>query len=171
MAGLRSLSIASEPERARAQSCFISYGHEDEAFARALYKRLKSQGVRVWFAPEDLRGGRKLFEQLDEAIRRHDRLIIVLSKDSLQSQWVAAEVLKARAREAAESRRVLFPIRLVPYEVLQSWTLIDSNTGKDVAVEVREYHIPDFSGWEDHESFSAASNRLIRDLQLDQEVA
>ena len=134
MAGLRSLSIASEPERARAQSCFISYGHEDEAFARALYKRLKSQGVRVWFAPEDLRGGRKLFEQLDEAIRRHDRLIIVLSKDSLQSQWVAAEVLKARAREAAESRRVLCPIRLVPYEVLQSWTLIDSNTGKDVAV-------------------------------------
>jgi len=171
IAGLRSLFIASEPERARTQSCFISYGHQDEAFARALYTRLKGQGVRVWFAPEDLRGGRKLFEQLDEAIRRHDRLILVLSKDSLHSQWVAVEVSKARTREAVENRRVLFPIRLVPYEILQSSTLIDSQTGKDVAVELREYHIPDFSGWEDSESFSAASGRLIRDLQSDQEVA
>jgi len=167
---LRSLSIASEPDHSGAQSCFISYGHQDEGFARALYKRLKAQGVRVWFAPEDLRGGRKFFEQLEEAIRRHDRLIIVLSTDSLQSQWVAVEVLKARARESAENRRVLFPIRLVPNEILRSWTLIDSQTGKDVAVEVREYHIPDFSDWQDSESFSVASNRLIRDLQSDQEV-
>lgn len=34
VAHLRSLSAASGHERARTQSCFISYGHHDEAFAR-----------------------------------------------------------------------------------------------------------------------------------------
>jgi hypothetical protein len=132
---------------------------------------LKTQGVRVWFAPEDLKGGRKVFEQLDEAIRRHERLIVVLSQDSLQSQWVAAEVLRARARESSENRRVLFPIRLAPYETLESWQLIDQQTGKDVAVELREYHNPDFSAWREPDSFSAALNRLIRDLGPDEDVA
>lgn len=33
-------------------------------------------------------------------------------------------------------------------QALKDWECFDSDTGEDLAVEVREYHIPDFSQWE-----------------------
>src|SRR5882724_9968489 len=49
-------------------SCFISYSHADEAFARRLWSSLRNERIRVWYAPEEVQGGRKLFEQIDRAI-------------------------------------------------------------------------------------------------------
>jgi hypothetical protein len=69
-------------------SCFISYSTKDEEFARRLHSRMREANMRVWFAPEDLKGGKKLHEQLFEAIQIHDRLLIVLSEHSIQSEWV-----------------------------------------------------------------------------------
>ena len=64
-------------------SCFISYSSKDEAFAKCLYVDLQSNGVRCWFAPHDMRSGQKLHEQIDEAIRLHERLLLILSPDSM----------------------------------------------------------------------------------------
>jgi len=36
---------------------------------------------------------------------------------------------------------------------------------KDLAIEVREYFIPDFSNWKDHDSFEAGFKRLLKDLR------
>ncbi len=52
-------------------SCFISYSTKDQEFADRLYADLQAKGVRCWFAPHDIRGGRKIHEQIDEAIRLH----------------------------------------------------------------------------------------------------
>jgi len=41
-------------------SCFISYSTKDEEFARRLHSRMREAGLRVWFAPENLKGGDKL---------------------------------------------------------------------------------------------------------------
>src|SRR5262245_39460630 len=40
-------------------SCFISYSHKDEGFAQRLYERMQSHHLRVWYAPEDMKGGAK----------------------------------------------------------------------------------------------------------------
>ena len=64
-----------------------------------------------------------------------------------------------------EGRRVLFPIRLVPFETLRDWKAFDADTGKDMGVEIREYFIPDFSNWKDHDAFEAAFQRLLSDLK------
>ena len=50
-------------------SCFISYSTEDQAFAERLHADLQNNGVRCWFAPHDIRAGKKIHEQIDEAIR------------------------------------------------------------------------------------------------------
>jgi hypothetical protein len=47
-------------------SCFISYSTKDEEFARRLYSRMREANMRVWFAPEDMKGGQKLHEQVLE---------------------------------------------------------------------------------------------------------
>jgi Pentapeptide repeats (8 copies)/TIR domain len=51
-------------------SCFISYSTKDQGFADRLHADLQNNGVRCWFAPHDVQGGKKLHEQIDEAIRR-----------------------------------------------------------------------------------------------------
>jgi hypothetical protein len=146
-------------------SCFISYSTKDQDFADRLYADLQNKGVRCWFAPHDVQGGRKLHEQIDEAIRLHDKLLLILSPHSMESEWVKTEIAKARKREVRDQRRVLFPIRLAPFETLRDWECFDADTGKDSAREIREYFIPDFSNWKNHDSYQEAFQRLISDLK------
>lgn len=146
-------------------SCFISYSSKDEDFARRLYSRMRDEHLRVWFAPEDVKGGEKLHEQIERAIQIHDRLLIVLSEHSMKSEWVMTELRKARRQEIQEKRRKLFPIRLASFEAIREWECFDADTGKDLAVELREYFIPDFSNWKEHDSFEASFNRLLKDLR------
>jgi hypothetical protein len=146
-------------------SCFISYSHKDEDFARRLHSRMRDHHLRVWFAYEDMKGGAKLHEQIDQAIRIHDKLVLVLSEQSIQSEWVMTEIRKARKAELRDKRRKLFPIGLVDMDTLRDWECFDADTGKDLAVEVREYFIPDFTQWKDHDSFERAFARFLKDLQ------
>ncbi|HBB88242.1 MAG TPA: hypothetical protein DC047_11560, partial [Blastocatellia bacterium] len=149
-------------------SCFISYSTKDEAFARRLHSKMRDAQMRVWFAPEDIKGGQKLHEQIERAIQMHDRLLLVLSEDSMQSDWVITEIRNARRVEIEENRRKLFPIRLVDFDKIRKWRCLDADTGKDLAIEVREYFIPDFSNWKNHDSFEAAFSRLLGDLKAEE---
>jgi hypothetical protein len=129
-------------------SCFISYSTKDQAFADRLYDDLQAKGVRCWFAPHDMKPAQKIHEQIDEAIRLHDKLLLILSEHSMTSDWVGTEISKARKREVQENKRMLFPITVAPFDRVKAWELFDGDRGKDSAREIREYYIPDFSGWE-----------------------
>lgn len=152
-------------------SCFISYSGLDEEFARRLHGRLQQEHVRVWFAPHDIQGGKKLHEQIDEAIKVYDKLLILLSPNSLKSEWVMTELRKARKAERKTGKRKLFPVGLVDYATLQEWECFDADGGKDLAVEVREYFIPDFSNWKDHDAFEKGFARLLKDLRAEEKAA
>lgn len=149
-------------------SCFISYSTRDEEFARRLYSRMRDAKLRVWFAPEDMKGGRKLYEQIERAIQLHDRLLLVLSEDSMQSEWVINEVQRARETEIKEGRRKLFPITIVEFDKVKAWKRFDADSGRDLAKEVREYFIPDFSNWKAHDAFEKAFERLLLDLRAEE---
>jgi uncharacterized protein YjbI with pentapeptide repeats len=163
-------SLIGAEQAVRFYSCFISYSTQDEAFAKRLSARMREEGLRVWFAPEDIQGGRKLHEQIDRAIEMHDRLLVVLSEHSLGSEWVMTEIRRARRQERREQRRKLFPIRLCSFDMLRSWECFDADSGKDLGVEVREYYVPDFTHWNDDDAFETAFARLLRDLR-DEEQA
>jgi hypothetical protein len=150
-------------------SCFISYNTQDEEFAKRLYSRMRDEKLRVWFAPEDMKGGKKIVEQIENAIQVHDRLLLVLSESSMKSKWVVNEIRRARKTEEKEGRRKLFPIRLVDYKNIENWEHIASN-GEDIAEEIRSYFIPDFSNWKDHDAFETAFARLLMDLKAEEKV-
>jgi TIR domain/Pentapeptide repeats (8 copies) len=146
-------------------SCFISHSSKNHKFVRGLHSRMVQQKLRVWYAPQDMRGGRKSIDQIDEAIRIYDKLLLVLSRASMASDWALHEVRRAVEREKREARRVLFPIGFAPRKAVKAWSAFDSDLGKDLAKVVREYHIPYFSKWKDHDSFEAAFGRLLEDLK------
>jgi hypothetical protein len=162
---LPSLVEAAQP--VQFHSCFFSYSHQDESFARRLWAELREQRIRTWYAPEDVQGGKKIFDQIDRAIQLHDKLLLVLSKDSMSSNWVTTEIRKARRQEAKEKRRKLFPIRLVDFETIKNWTCFDADSGRDIAAEIREYFIPDFSKWGKDGDFDLAFEKLLRDLRAE----
>lgn len=146
-------------------SCFISYSHEDEVFARKLWSNMRNERIRVWYAPEEMKGGKKLFEQIERAIHLHDKLLIVLSKSSIASNWVQTEIRRARRQEKLDGKRKLFPIRVCDMQTLKEWECFDSDSGLDIAQEIREFFIPDFSDWKSEEKFKDEFKNLCDDLQ------
>jgi uncharacterized protein YjbI with pentapeptide repeats len=146
-------------------SCFISYSTKDQDFADRLFADLQAKGVRCWFAPRDAQRGRKLHEQIDEAIRVHEKLLLILSPDSMNSSWVKTEIANTRAREKREGVQMLFPVRIVPFDAIRDWKCFDADTSIDSAREIREYLVADFSNWKDHDSYQKEFDKLIRDLQ------
>ncbi|HET9766424.1 MAG TPA: toll/interleukin-1 receptor domain-containing protein [Thermoanaerobaculia bacterium] len=159
----------SQAERVSFYSCFISHSSVDALFCRCLCDRMRSDGLRVWYSPANLKGGRELHEQISAAIRAHDKLLLVLSEQSMNSNWVELEIREALEDERETGRRKLFPISLVDFGRIKSWRLIDADRGRDLAAEVRKYHILDFSSWQDDEKFDESYARLIQDLRCGEE--
>lgn len=89
----------------------------------------------------------------------------------MNSNWVKTEIANARAREQQQKCQMLFPISIVSFDQIRSWKLFDADTGIDSAREIREYFIPDFSNWKDHDSYQKAFERLLRDLKADAQVS
>ncbi|MEO8313363.1 MAG: toll/interleukin-1 receptor domain-containing protein [Pseudomonadota bacterium] len=138
-------------------SCFISYSSRDKLFAEQLHSDLQGKGVRCWFAPEDLKIGDKFRDRIDESIRVYDRLLLILSKDSIGSEWVETESELALERERSSGQTVLFPIRLDAAAL---------ETSKPWARHIRvQRHIGDFSDWQDRRAYTVALTRLLRDLR------
>jgi len=138
-------------------SCFISYSSDDQDFANLLHARLQDKGIRTWYAPEDLKIGDPFRRRIDEAIRIHDKLLLVLSQHSVISDWVEDEVNAALDKEKEDNKLILFPIRIDD-------TVMDAKTGWAAAIK-RKRHIGDFTNWKDHDSFQKAFDRLLRDLK------
>jgi hypothetical protein len=65
-----------------------------------------------------------------------------------------------------EAQKMFYPMRLVDLGTIRNWGVLDIDTGQDVAEEIREYYIPDFSNWRDEASYSKALKKLIDDLRV-----
>ena len=138
-------------------SCFLSYSSTDEILARRLHADLQNQGVRCWFAPHDMRPGQLIRKGIDDAIHMQDKLLLILSKHSVESGWVGYEVETALSREIRQQREILFPIRIddAVFRCTASW-----------AVSLRDQrHIGDFTAWAEPERYQQVLERLLRDLK------
>jgi len=137
-------------------SCFISYSSKNQDLAERLYNDLQGKGVRCWFAPEDMKTGDRIRSRIEREIRVYDKLLLILSEDSVNSKWVETEVEAAFDKESPE-HTVLFPIRLDDAAM---------KTDRAWAVKIRrERHIADFSCWKEHDAYQKAFDRLLRDLK------
>jgi hypothetical protein len=70
---------------------FISYSRKDIKFARRLASDLESAGFDVWWDISDLQGGDDWVRFIPAAIEASQYFVVLLSPDSIQSEWVAKE--------------------------------------------------------------------------------
>jgi len=140
-------------------TCFISYSSEDEIFVKRLHDDLQHRGVRCWYASDDLKPGDNFRAYIDNAIRRYDKLLLVLSKHSIASGWVEYEVGVALQKEHNRNHPVLFPIRL-------DSTVMNCATGWAASIQSKR-HIGNFEQWKQQDVYRKALNRLLRDLKVE----
>lgn len=138
-------------------SCLISYSAKNQEIAKRLHNDLQESGVRCWYAPHDMKIGEEIRPALNRAVSMNEKLLLILSKDALESQWVEYEVEAALKKERSEKTPMLFPIRIddVVMETNEGWADYIRNTR----------HIGDFREWHDEASYKRAFDRLKKDLQ------
>jgi uncharacterized protein YjbI with pentapeptide repeats len=137
---------------------FVSYSHEDSEFVDKIGDSLTKKGVRYWRDIHDMKAGR-MEKQIDRAISQNRTVLLVLSENSLKSDWVEHEVRTARELEKEMGRDVLCPVALD-----DSWK--SSHWPKRVMEQIMEYNILDFSAWKDDSKFDSMFRKLIDGLEL-----
>ncbi len=143
-------------------TCFMAHSHEDEVFAAKLYADLKSHGIKAWRFEEDAKWGETVWGEIDRSIKKYDKLVVVLSENSLQSKPVLREIQRSLDREDKEHKNILFPITLDRY-VFDKWEY-------ERKVDVMEKVVGDFIGWDtDAAKYSKAFEKLLRGLQAEKE--
>jgi Tol biopolymer transport system component len=84
---------------------FISYARKDFSFVVRLANDLKNAGFEVWYDVSGISGGSRWMDKIEEAIRNSDFLVVVLSPESVVSEWVDREFLFAN-----KLRRKIIPL-------------------------------------------------------------
>jgi hypothetical protein len=137
---------------------YISYSHADHSFVEKIEVHLNEKGIRFWRDIHELTAGR-MEKQFDRAMRQNPTVLLILSANSIKSDWVEHEVRTARELEKEMGRDVLCPVALD-----DSWK--DSSWPKRVMEQIMEYNILDFSAWEDDSKFDSMFRKLIDGLEL-----
>lgn len=162
-------------------SCFISYTAKDEAFATRLHNDFQAVGIRCWKWTHDAKTGEPFFDQINQVLRVYDKVLLIASKQSLNSHPVQREIERAIQEEgrrkklkAAEggklSKYVLFPVAVDRY------IYKESKDGTPVwdhpcRPDIMDRYIADAVGWDkDDDKYQAVLARLIRDLKDEPEA-
>lgn len=137
---------------------FISYAHRDRAFVDHLEPWLNRHGIRFWRDVHDAPAG-PLEQIVVLAMRQNPTVLLILSRHSVESDWVEYEALKARELERELERHVLCPVTLDEAWKTSRWSAL-------LRHQIQKYHILDFSNWQAAGDFEAQFRRLLDGLDL-----
>ncbi len=142
-------------------SCFISCVGRDQEFAENLQSYLKAHGVRCWLATEKMKRRDRRHKIINSAVNIHDKVIMILSENSVERDWAENEIETALQKENKDGKAVILPLAID--DAIKF-------TEKPWALKMRRSHwIHDFSMWEDSNEFQEAFSQLLSELNADEE--
>lgn len=112
-------------ESSNAPAVFLSYAHADQAKAQRLATALVRHGFVVWWDGL-IEGGAQFAKSIREALEAADAIVVLWSKNSIESDWVCDEAAQGRDRR-----------RLVPLSL----------DGSLPPLGFRQYQTIDLRGW------------------------
>ena len=158
-------------------TCYISYYSGDRAFAQQLHQDLRALGVTCWSLPADLRGGRWVPEtttsdelgiwitdDVDRGIRYYDKLLVVLSEDSLANEHLREEMSRGIRKQEETGAWLLTPVVI-------SNAAYDQRNRNVRLLQLWKYRLFDFRGWEDPQAYGSALEKLHQALNSNEEAS
>ena len=91
---------------------FLSYSDADRDFARQLASQLSKRGFQVWDPSDQVFPGDNGPLKIGEALEQSKAMVVLLSPDSMKSEWVRGEIQYALGSRNYEGR--LFTVLVRP---------------------------------------------------------
>jgi hypothetical protein len=91
---------------------FISYSEADEKWVRSLRSHLSEEGFEVWNSASDIAPGDNWLLKSGRALQAADAMIVLLSPDSVKSDWVRSEI--EYALSSPQFRGRVIPLLIKP---------------------------------------------------------
>ncbi|WP_053078813.1 toll/interleukin-1 receptor domain-containing protein [Bacillus wiedmannii] len=91
-------------------SIFLSHNSKDKEFVRRLANRLESYGVKVWVDEAEIKVGESLIKKIEMGINEMEYLGVILSQNSIKSDWVNREVDMAMNGEIQGKKVKVLPL-------------------------------------------------------------
>ena len=137
-------------------SCFISYGEPDRAFAEKLREELLGRGISCWLFFTDHTPGERTWREIGEKRREADKMVVICSVGTLVSEG---------ARKEIEEQIDEDPDKLIPISLEETWKKPGFKVmreGRDLKPFLMERNYADFS---DPSKYEASLEHLLTGLE------
>lgn len=108
---------------------FISYSKQDGDFMRYLRRLLEHAGMRVWVDEARLHAGSRWWDEIEANITACEALVVIMSPDAKQSDWVEREILLAE-----RLHRPIYPVLLAG----EAWSRLANIQYEDMRAGLRD---------------------------------
>jgi len=99
------------------KSIFLSHNWNDKPFVRKIGKYLSTYGIKCWIDEAEIKIGESLIDKVGNAIIECDYFGVILSKNSVKSEWVKKELQLALQKEIKLKNVVVLPILIDDVEL------------------------------------------------------
>lgn len=89
---------------------FLSHSSKDKPFVEKLAKDILALDVEVWLDIWEMKVGDSLFDKIEEGLETSDYLIVILSKNSVNSLWVRKELNAFLCDEISSKNVKILPV-------------------------------------------------------------
>lgn len=89
---------------------FISHSHQDKEFVDKLAKMLVLAKHHVWVDRWELKLGDSLTSRIQESLTTSSAILVILSKNSVASDWCKRELNAGLVRELEEKNTIVMPV-------------------------------------------------------------
>jgi hypothetical protein len=113
---------------------FLSHSRRQKPWVRHIVGFLRDRGLRVFFDEDSITPGENIVIALEKAIESSEVLVLVLSRSSVYSKWVAFETTLRIYSDPLNATRRLVPILIEPVDR----TLIPSSVRQLDAVDLTD---------------------------------
>ncbi|XP_064614898.1 stimulator of interferon genes protein-like isoform X2 [Liolophura sinensis] len=91
---------------------FITHCEADNEFAKNLYRKLQAKGFQCGMASQDFMGGVQIFDQIITFIETSEKILSLISRQSLKSYWCTLELSLTLERSIDNDRLAIVPVLL-----------------------------------------------------------
>jgi len=95
---------------------FVSHNRRQKAWVRSVVALLRDRGLKVFFDEDSIAPGDDVVRSLERAIESSETLVLVLSRSSVFSKWVAFETALRLYEDPDSSLHRLIPILVEPVD-------------------------------------------------------
>jgi WD40 repeat protein len=119
--------MSENPQPSQPLRVFLCHSSGDKASVRALYQRLREDGIEPWFDEEDILPGQDWEHEITKAVRTVDVVIVCLSRESVsKTGYVQKEIRFALDKADEQPQGIIFiiPLKLEQCDVpdrLRRW--------------------------------------------------